>query len=412
MRAYLTNLFINRDYALFMGGSFISATGNWLLAVAIGWLVWEIGRSELLLGAANFAQMGPMLVLGLVGGALADRVERRRMIMGTQLFMILASSALAALAWTGMATTPTILALLLVVGVSQSFAWPSWSPFIADLVGPERLRAAIALNSARFNLTRIIGPAIAGVLLAQVGAGICLALAAVGQVFLIVTMGILRPRLQKRSEAEPLLLAIARGLRLTWSMRQVRETMLVSATIGVLILPYVVFLPAFAEKVLHAGPEGYGFLLTAVGAGAILGAAVSGTRAVASRPRRTQGVLAITTGLALAVFAASTWMALSAVAMFVVGLGSIGYMATANATVQLAVPRHMIGRVMGIWVVVSAGSTPIGGILLGWLAERVGLGVTVAVAGLAAALFAAVVAARPEQQPADLITGGSETPLD
>jgi MFS family permease len=407
---YLANLFINRDYALFTGGSFISATGSWFLSVTVGWLVWEIGQSELLLGIANFAQMGPMLVLGLVGGVVADRVERRLLILVAQFIVIASSSTLAVLVATQIATIPAILGLLLVIGVSQSFAWPAWSPFIADIVGPERLRPAIALNSARFNLTRIIGPSLAGVLLAQLGATICLAIAAVGQLFLVLTMAIIRPRTQRRAPSQETILgAIRTGLSLSWRTRAVREPMLLGAVIGVLILPYIVFLPAFAQNVLQTGPEGYGLLLTAGGVGAIAGAIAAGSPFVASRPRAAQGALAIVTGLSLAAFAFSTWLPLSLAALLVVGFGSIGYQATANATVQLAVPREVIGRVMGIWVVVAAGSTPIGGMLLGWFAERAGLQPTLSAAGLVAVLFTLGVMARPGHEQAETPAGQRES---
>lgn len=409
MRSYLANLFINRDYALFTGGSFVSATGSWFLSVTVGWLVWEIGHSEFLLGIANFANMGPMLVLGMVGGVVADRVERRLLIMSAQVITITCAATLALLVAVQLATIPTILGLLLVIGICQSFAWPAWSPFIADLVGPDRLRPAIALNSARFNLTRIIGPSLAGLLLAQLGATICLFFGAGAQMVLVLTLGAVRPRTQRRASGqETMLAAIRTGVALTWRTRSVREPMLLAAVIGVLILPYTVFLPAYAQNVLSTGPEGYGLLLTAGGVGAIGGAIIAGSRFVATRPRSAQGWLAIITGLALAVFAFSTWLPLSLAALFVVGFGSIGYQSTANATVQLAVPREVIGRVMGIWVVVAAGSTPVGGMLLGWLAERVGLAGTLAGAGVLAVLITVIVLGRPGPQVVEPLARGAE----
>ncbi len=374
-----------------MAGSFISAIGNWFSSVAVGWLVWEIGRSDLLLGAANFAQMGPMLVLGLVGGVIADRVERRRLLLGTQFIVISASLLLAVFAVLNSLTIPVMMILLLMLGVSQSFAWPAWSPLIADLVGPERLRLAIALNSARFNLTRIIGPAIAGVLLAQMGAGPLLFTAAACQLMLIVTMLVIHPRQQLQKVKESIPRAMMSGIRVVVDVPSVRETMAVALVIGILLMPYMVFLPAFSESALQMGPEGYGLLLTAVGVGAIVGAVVSGMRVVAADPRLSQAVLAAVTGVSLAVFALSTWLPLSLFALIFVGLGSIGYLATANATVQLAVPRSMIGRVMGLWVVVTAGSTPLGGIILGALAESFGRGPTLAVAGIVSFVFVVVV---------------------
>ncbi len=399
---FLANLLINRNYALFTGGSFVSATGSWFLAVAVGWLIWEIGRSEFLLGVANFAQMGPLLVLGLYGGVLSDRLDRRRLILATQLIASGSTVALAAATLAQLASVTLILILLLIIGVTQALTWPSWSPFIADMVGPERLRQAVAINSARFNLTRVIGPALAGVLLAEVGAGICLAIAAASQLALMLALVAIRTSSPPRAQSATLFKAIKEGLHHTWHTPAVRETMLVATVLGILIVPYTVFLPAYAGSVLQIGPQGLGLLFTVVGVGAIGGAVVSGSRFVTARPRFWQNVLALLSGGSLVVFALSDWPPLSLVALLLLGLGSIGYYATANATVQLAVPPSVVGRVMGVWVVVGFGTTPLGGVVLGGLAEKTGLGVTLAGAGVVAVVLSLLLARRwPRPKPAE-----------
>ncbi len=397
MRRLLANLLINRDYALFMAGSFISATGSWFLAVAVGWLIWEIGRSEFLLGVANFAQMGPLLVLGLYGGVLSDRLDRRRLILATQVVIAASTVVLAAVALTQLASVGLILALLLIMGISQALTWPSWSPFIADMVGPQLLRRAVALNSARFNLTRVIGPGLAGVLLAQVGAGICLAIGAASQLSLLLALSAIRASSPPRVAPTPWFAAVKEGLWQTWGTPSVRETMLVATVLGILIVPYTVFLPAYAANVLQMGPQGLGLLFTVVGIGAIGGAAVSGSHFVTARPRFWQGALALLSGVSLIVFALSVWPAVSLVALLFLGLGSIGYYATANATVQLAVPPSVVGRVMGVWVVVGFGTTPLGGLVLGGLAEQAGLGLALAGAGVLALLLSLALVRHPRQ---------------
>lgn len=315
----------------------------------------------------------------------------------------MASVALAAVTLSGAASVGTIMGLLLVVGVSQAFTFPAWSPFIADLVGADRLRAAVALNSARFNLTRVIGPALAGVLLAQVGAGTCIALAAASQVALVVSLVAINSAPRRGGVDAPWLAAIREGFHHTWGTATVRETMLVAAAFGTLALPYIVFLPAYAENILRVGPEGLGLLFTAVGAGAIAGAAISGSRFVGKRPRLSQGMLATAMGAGLIAFALSTWPTVSLVALFFLGLGSIGYYATANATVQLAVPQAVVGRVMGVWVVVGFGTTPLGGIILGAVAENVGLPLTLAAAGLLATVLTPVVMLRSGPRPSPAV---------
>ena len=378
---YLSDLLINRNFGLFMTGSLFSATGSWFLAVAIGWLVWDIGRSELLLGLANFAQMGPLLVFGLFGGVVADRMDRRRLLLITQAVSALGSVTLAVVAGLGFLSMPILLLILLGLGVTQVFAWPTWSPFISDLVGEGRLRQAVALNSVRFNLTRIVGPTLAGLLLAQVGTPACIAVAAATQLGFLAALSAIRTPPRQSAAVVPWFAAVKEGLVVVWANVAVREMLLVAGVMGLLILPYTVFLPAFAQHILKIGPEGLGLLLTAVGAGAIAAAAISGSELVARRPRRAQALFTASAGLALAAFSLSTLPALSLAALFLVGFGTLGFLTTANASVQLAVPPPVVGRVIGIWTVLNAGTTPLGGIAIGWVAERVGLPITLALAG-------------------------------
>src|SRR5256885_749677 len=165
----MRSLLINRNYTLFMIGSFVSATGSWIQTIALGWLVLDLGDSAFLLGLVGFARMIPLLLLSFPAGALADRFDRRKMLVISQWGATFTAAPLAIATWLGVASIPLIVALALIAGVFDAFAWPVWSVFIKDLVGPERLRTAVAVNSTRFNLTRIIGPAIGGVLLASFG---------------------------------------------------------------------------------------------------------------------------------------------------------------------------------------------------------------------------------------------------
>ena len=391
---YLSDLLINRNFGLFMTGSLFSATGSWFLAVAVGWLVWDVGRSEFLLGLANFAQMGPLLVFGVFGGAVADRMDRRKLLLITQACSALASLGLAATSGFGFLSMPVLLLLLLGLGVTQVFAWTTWSPFIADLVGPERLRAAIAVNSVRFNLTRIIGPTLAGLLLAQVGAPACVAVAAAAQVSLLAALGAIRTPARKTALTSPWLSSIKEGLLIAWGDTMVRELLFSAGLMGLLIMPFTVFLPAYAQQILAIGPAGFGLLLTAVGAGAIAAAALSGSQIVARRPRQAQAFFTISAGLALTGFALSTLPALSLAALFFVGFGALGFLTTASVSVQLAVPKQAVGRVIGIWTVLNAGTSPLGGIAIGWLAERMGLPTTLALAGVLCAVASTGLALR------------------
>ncbi|MGH2350856.1 MAG: MFS transporter [Chloroflexota bacterium] len=385
--AYVRRVLINRNYALFMGGSFVSALGSWFQGVAIGWLVLDLSDSPFVLGLANFAQMAPLFFLGFAGGVLADRVDRRSLLLGGMAVGMAAVSLLAALALAGQASVPAILAASLLLGLTNAVVWPAWQPFIKDLVPLDRLREAIAFNSARFNLTRVLGPALAGVLLAGFGAPFCLAIAALSSAgVLIATWLIRRPR-TPRARPAPWLSALDEGVRYVRGDGFTLRLLLVTGAYGFLVLPYQAFLPAFARDVLRTGAEGLGALLTAVGIGAVLGALLTGTQAVADQPGRSMALFALAGGSGLAAFAVATpangypaWMAMPSLVM--VGLGSIGYLTTANSTLQLRVPDALVGRVMGLWVVVNAGTAPLGSLALGSAAERFGLPLVVFWCGL------------------------------
>jgi MFS family permease len=374
-----------------MAGSFVSALGSWFQAVAIGWLVLELSDSPFVLGLANFAQLAPLFFLGFFGGLLADRVDRRVLLLAGIGTGTAATGLLAALSLAGLASVPVVLAVSLVLGLANAVVWPAWQPFITELVPKDRLRDAIAFNSARFNLTRVLGPALAGVLMARVGAPVCLAVAAVSSgAVMLATWQIRRPRYTgtegRRALSLSWLSALTESLRYVRADRFTMQLLLVVGLFGVLVQPYQAFLPAFARDVLAIGAEGLGVLLTAVGLGAVLGAVLTGSRHVAARPELAMALTALVSGAGLALFAAAPLLGLpvwvATLALVFVGFGSIAYLTTANATLQLRVPDHLMGRVMGLWVVMNAGTMPLGSLGLGAAAERTGLPQVVLACGL------------------------------
>ena len=391
---FVERFLINRDYALFMLGSFISATGSWAQAVALGWVVLELGNSAFLLGLTNFAQMIPLLVLSFPAGAIIDRYSRRNLLLIAQAALGASWGLLAAAAVFGFLSIPLILVLAVVGGLSNALGWPAWSVFIKDLVGPEKLRTAVALNSARFNLTRVIGPAIAGIILASWGAAACLVIAAVSIVPVLVSLLLIKPQPGERRASQAWLPALVEGLAYAWREPTVRNLLLLTAVLGFFAYPYQAFLPAFARDVLGAGPEGLGFLLTAVGVGALVGAVFSGSGLAARRSRAVLISTAVLTGLLLAATAFARSLELSVVILAGLGLASVAYMAIANASVQLATRDDLVGRVMGLWTVVVAGFTPVGSLAIGAAAERFDLTVALAGAGVAGALAAVAIAWR------------------
>ena len=383
----LARALINRNYALFMAGAFVSATGSWAQSVAVGWLVLDLGNSTFLLGLTNFAQMMPLLLLGFPSGAIADSFDRRMLLLIAQVGTLATMAILAAAAALGFASIPLILFLAVVGGLFNALGWPTWSVFIKDLVGPEHLRSAVAVNTARFNLTRVVGPALAGALLARYGVAVCLVVAAASSLGVVLALLAIRLPPIERFPPRAWLAALQEGLTYAWGEPPVRELLLVTGAVGFLVLPYQAFLPAFARDVLGSGPEGLGILLTAVGVGALGGAALSGSQMASRSPRRLMAALATTTGLALVGLAAARRLELAVAALAVVGLASIGYLAIANATLQLSVRDDLVGRTMGLWTVVNAGVTPVGSLALGAASEYVGLTAAVAAAGTGCALL-------------------------
>ena len=373
----------NRNYSLFLGGAFVSSLGSWMQMVALGWTVLQLGNSTFLLGLLGFAQTAPVLVLGLPAGTLADHADRRRVLLVTQGAATVLAALMAVLQASGHAT---IAALLLIAGgngVVNALNGPTWQAFIKELVGPEQLRRAIAINSARFNLTRILGPAVGGWVLVAYGAAACFAFNAVSFVAVIVAIAAIRtgrkPARAPSGRGLESYLAVARNPR-------IRAVLLPAIGLAVLALPYANFLPAMARDVYRAGAGGLSLLLTATGVGAICGAFISGLHAVGRQPGRALALLQIAAGIALAAFAWSPGLYVGAVCIALFGAALIGYMATAGATIQLAAVPGTEGRALGLWMIVNSGLVPLGSLGVGALTEILGVPTALGLAGLGCAL--------------------------
>jgi MFS family permease len=378
-----------------MGGSFVSALGSWFQTIAVGWLVLELSNSTFVLGMTNFALMSPLFFLGIAGGVLADRIDRRQLLLLGIGGATIALAVLAGLALSGLITVASILVISLLIGLTQAVVWPAWQPFIKDLVPAERLREAIAFNAARFNLTRLLGPALAGVVMAWLGAPVALAFAAAGNSAVLIATWMIRPPPGKRSRLAPWRSSLGEGAAYVWQDRYALHLLLISGAFGLLVMPFQAFLPALARDVLHIGANGLAILVTAVGVGAVVGAVLTSTRHVGQHPDSAMALFALATSVGLSALGLATpengvpvWVAVGVLAL--VGLGSVGFLTTANAVLQLRVPDALVGRVMGLWVVLNAGTTPLGSLALGAVAERTGVPAMIFWCGLIAAGLAAV----------------------
>ncbi|TAK02654.1 MAG: MFS transporter [Chloroflexota bacterium] len=376
----------HRNYRLFFAGQFVSLIGTWMQTVAQGWLVLLLTGDPFWLGVVAAAQFGPVLVLGLFGGLIADSLPKRRTLFVAQTVAMILAFVLFGLTVTNVVEVGHIVVLALLLGVVNAVDMPTRQSFVVDLVGREDLGNAVALNSAVFNSARVVGPAIAGLTIAATDISVA---------FLVNGISFLAVLASYRAMRLPALASSARMTRPTTvagavadlgeGLRYVRTTPLVLLPILVIGLVatfgmnFSVVVPALARDVLHVGAEGFGFLMAATGVGSFV-AAMGIAFGRRSRPALI-GLGALTLGAAELVVAASGSYGLSLVAMFVVGLGGIGMAATCNTTIQMTVPDHLRGRIMSVYTTVFAGSTPIGGLMTGILASAFGVPLAIAVGG-------------------------------
>jgi MFS family permease len=374
----------HRNFRLFWFGQLLSLTGTWMHSTAQGWLVLELTDSELALGMVTAAGSLPVLLLSLYAGVVADRHDKRRIILGAQMAALAIASSLATLTGLGRVTFHWILVMALLLGIATAFEVPTRQSFFVELVGKPDLTNAIALNSAAFNLTRLIGPAAAGFLIAQVG--IAAAFYANGVSYLAVILGLLLIRLpagRRVRPAESLLANLLEGFtwlkanRLPWTL------ILLIAAVSVLGLPYSMLLPVFARDILQVGAPGLGALLGATGAGALVG----GIALAAFGARLRRGRLLLVSSLAfcslVVAFALSRSFLLSTILLSGVGFAMILLSATTNALLQSLVPDGLRGRVMGVYVFMFLGMTPVGALQAGAVASRFGATVALVLGGSA-----------------------------
>jgi MFS family permease len=404
----------HRNFRLFFFGQLVSLTGSWMQGLAQGWLVWRMTQSTFLLGLVGFAQLAPVLLLGLVGGVAADRFERRRIVLATQVVALAQSSALAALTLSGRITVGQVLALATVLGLVNAFDFPGRQSLISELVEREDLGNAIALNSTIFNGARIVGPSLAGPIVARWGEGACFALNAAS--YLAVIGSLLAMRFPAR--AAP---TASRG---AWrgfleGVAYARRTPHVRALLGLVALSsifgmsYLSFLPAFAGGVLQRGPGGLGLLMGSVGAGAVVGAlSLAWRRGI----RGLDGVVfrhAVIFGTAVLVFSLSRSFPLSCAAVACAGYGAMVQMAACNTLLQALVPDALRGRLMSLYTVGFAGLMPLGSLAIGFATRWIPLPTTLA--GCSVVVLAGAAAfglwARGWEVPApEMRTGGAEAP--
>jgi MFS family permease len=362
----------HRNYRLFFAGQLVSLTGTWMQNMALPWLVYDLTKSAFLLGLISSLGMLPMLLFAIPGGVLADRVSKRRILLTTQSCAMLFAFVLSLLTLAHWIHVWHIAALALLGGIVFAFDMPARQAFVVEMADRRDLMNAIALNSSIFNSARIFGPAVAGVLVASIGPGWCFFVN--GWTFVAVLIGLLLmrfpPQAPRHFDTTPLADAIG-GLRYLRSNATVMNLAVLLAVMTLFGWSYAVLMPVFATTVLGAGARGLGYLMTANGVGALIGALTVATLAGRPNPRMLfAGALLLVA--ALIGFSFSRSLPLSLFLLALVGLGGIAFMSTANSTFQLSVPDEVRGRIMGVWGLVMAGTGPIGSLQIGALAEYLG----------------------------------------
>jgi MFS family permease len=368
----------NPNYRKFFFGQTTSLIGTWMQTTAQSWLVFTLTHSATDIGFVVALQTLPVLVLGPYGGVIADRVDKRRLMIGLQTMMGLQATALAVLAILHMVTYLDVCLLAVVLGMNNAFENPSRQAFVLEMVGADNLRNAVSLNSTMNNVARAVGPAIAGVLIAAVGEGWCFALNAVSFIAVVgslVTMD--------RSTLRPSTPTIRAKGQLREGFRYVAKTpklaipLVMMALVGMLAYEFQVTLPIVAGKVFHGSSATYGLLLAVMGAGAVIGGLWTAARGKTGSRALTRA--AIVFGICMTFASFAPFLGIEFVAIAVVGFASVTFLAMANSTLQLNTEPQMRGRVMALWAVAFMGSTPIGGPLIGWITSsagaRAGLGV-------------------------------------
>jgi MFS family permease len=379
-----------RNYRLFFAGQLVSLIGTWMQSVAQSWLVYRMTGSTFLLGLVGFSSQIPVLFFAPLGGALADRFRRHRILVATQTAAMILAGVLAALTLTGHVRVAHVFVLGAMLGVVNSFDIPARQSFIVEIVAREDMLNAIALNSSMVNGARIIGPAVAGITLAAVGEGWCFFVNAVS--FLAVIAGLLAMRdlpPKKPAPAGSPLANILEGFRFAARTTPIRALLLFLGLVSVTGMPYAVLMPVFADQVLRGGPRALGILMGASGIGALGGALLLASRTRLAGLGTWVVVAAAIFGVSLVGFSYSRSFWVSVALLVPAGAGMMVQMAASNTLVQAMTPDRMRGRVMALYSMMFMGTAPLGALLAGALAERIGPSNTVAAGGVCCLVGAA-----------------------
>jgi MFS family permease len=398
-----------RNYRLFFAGQVVSVTGTWMQNVASAWLIVQLTHSPVAVGLLALAQFLPFTLFGLFAGVIVDRLDARRLVIGTQIVQMVLAAALAIVALAGLAAPWMVYAIAFGRGAVLVLDAPARQALTYRMVGRRDLPNAVALNSSLFNASRVLGPALGGIVIAAFGTGFCFAFNAIS--FAAVLVGLLLMRESElhpveRHERPTILRGTRDGLRWVRSQRSVRTVLLVVLVVSTFGFNMNVLLPLLASNTLHAGPQTFGIISAFFGAGALAGALLAASLGRASRTVLLGGTGLF--GLFEVALAPTHSLVAASLLLFLVGMSFTTWTSNSNTGVQLSAPDHLRGRVVGLYYYAFNGTAPLGGLLAGWLVAAGGTGLAFAVAGLttiAATVWGALTLgtrrqARPAVEPA------------
>jgi MFS family permease len=374
-----------RNYRLFFGGQIVSLAGSWITTTATSWLVYRLTGSALLLGVVGFAGQFPAFLLGPFAGILVDRLDRRRLLVATQTVSMVQSFALAALTLSGRITVEWILALNMVQGIVNAFDMPGRQAFLTTMIESKAdLPNAIALNSSMVNVARLLGPSIAGVVIAATNEGWCFFIDGVSFVGVIAALLAMRiaPREAPATRRPGPWAQFVEGWQYVSGFRPIRSIILLLALVSLVGVPYSVLMPIFADKVFHGGPHTLGFLMGASGCGALVGALWLATRKSVIGLGRVIIAACLSFGAGLIGFAFSPVLSIAVPCLVVAGCGFIVQMASSNTIIQTIVDEDKRGRVMSFYMMAFLGTVPFGSLMAGWMSSRIGAPHTLVVGGI------------------------------
>lgn len=379
-----------RNYRLFFSGQSVSLIGTWMQRIAMPWLVYHMTGSALLLGVVGFAGQIPSFLLSPVAGVLTDRWSRYRVLVVTQIISMIQAALLAWLCLAGLIQIWEIIALSIVLGCVNAFDVPARHSFVIDMVEKkEHLGNAIALNSLMFNGARLIGPSIAGVMLAATGEGVCFLINAISYVFVIASLLMMRLNIKESGHGEARIFAeLKEGFTYTFGFKPIKHLLILLSISSLMGMSYSVLMPVFAKEILHGGSHTYGFLMGAAGFGALSGALFLASRKSVLKLGRIVPLSALIFGAGLIGLSFSRFFPLSLLLMIFIGLGMMMQAAASNTILQTITDDDKRGRVMSFYTMAIMGTAPFGSLMAGGLAKIIGAPYTIFFGGFASIIGA------------------------